>query len=492
MEVSQPRRLDLPQRRTSTWQHAALVVAGLLAAFGLMAAGYAGRLNPITLVVDGQPRPIRSNQTTVEGVLREAGLVVESWDRIQPALDATIGANATIQIHHARPVTLLVDGRTLSVHTHAQTPIDLLLEQNIALSPNDALLIDGDPATAGSAFTGTPTTPHTLSIRRAVPLTVNFEDGSSQTLLTTQPTIGQALNEAGIVVYLADRLTPDLNTRVTAGGSVFIKRSMPVSVQVDGQSIRTRTHQTLVSDLLAEVGVALLGEDYTQPPLDAPVRPDLSVRVVRVSEAFLIEQEPVPFESQILPDPEMLIDTQQLMQEGESGVLQKRIRVRYEDGVEVGRQIEDRTLVRAPKPKITTYGTKIVIQTVQTPDGPREYWRKVRFYATSYSAATAGTPKTASWYGITAIGWKMRKGVIAVDPAIIPFLSEIYVPGYGVGTAADTGGGVKGKWLDLGFDDDNLEVWAGWVDAYLLTPVPPPEKITYILPAWPPFADRGR
>jgi 3D (Asp-Asp-Asp) domain-containing protein len=220
------------------------------------------------------------------------------------------------------------------------------------------------------------------------------------------------------------------------------------------------------------------------------VQPDLSVRVVRVSEAFLIEQEPVAFETQIVPDPAAEIDTQQLAQEGESGVLQTRIRLRYEDGQEVARLIEDQTLVRAPRPKIITYGTKIVVRTIQTPDGPREYWRRFRALATSYSAATAGTSKSSPHYGRTALGWTMRKGIVAVDPKFIPFLTEMYVPGYGVGVAADTGGAVIGKHVDLGYDDDNLEIWYRWVDVYLLTPVPPADKIQYTLPNWP--IERGR
>jgi 3D (Asp-Asp-Asp) domain-containing protein len=215
------------------------------------------------------------------------------------------------------------------------------------------------------------------------------------------------------------------------------------------------------------------------------VQPDLNVRVVRVGEAFMIEQEPVAFQTQVLPSPDMEIDTQQITQQGENGVLQKRIRVRYEDGQEVARQIEDQTLVRAPRPKIINYGTKIVIRTINTPDGPREYWRHFRALATSYSAATSGTPKTASYYGRTALGWTMRKGIVAVDPKIIPFLTEMYVPGYGVGVAADTGGAVIGKHVDLGYDDDNLVVWYRWVDVYLLTPIPPTDEIQYTLPNWP-------
>ncbi len=492
MELSQSPWLN--RRRQRAWvrtgPQAAIVAAALLGVFSLMAAGYAGRLNAITLVIDGQSRVMQTNQTTVEGVLRDAGLSLHPEDRVRPARDATLAANHTIEIVRARPVTIRVDGRTFQVRTHAATLADLFAERGITVNPQDALSIDGDAAVARSRFAGAPVTPHTVSILRAVPLNVSFDDGTSRTLFTTQPTIGQALNEAGIDVYLADRLTPDANTRMTAGTSVNIEQAIPVTVQVDGRSIRTRTHRERLSDVLAELGITLLGQDYTQPALDAPVQPDLTVRVVRVSEAFMIEQEPVAFETHILPNAEMDIDVQQLVQEGENGVLQKRIRIRFEDGQEVSRLVEDRTLVRAPRPKIINYGTRIVVRTIDTPAGPREYWRHFRALASSYSAATAGTPKSSPSYGRTALGWPMRKGIVAVDPRTIPFHTELYVPGYGVGIAADTGGAIIGKHVDLGYDDDNLVIWYRWVDVYLLTPVPPADQLQYILPNWP--IERGR
>lgn len=479
-----------PRRANRGWPQVVVAVAALLGVLGMLAAGYAVRLNLITLVIDGQARTIRTNQTTVDGVLRDAGLALYPEDRVRPASDATLSANGTIDVVHARPISIRVDGRALNVRTHAETLAELFGVQGIAVNPDDALSIDGEAAVAESIFTGAPTTPHVVSIRRAVPLAVHFDDGTTLTLQTAQPTIGRALRAAGIDIYLADRLTPGGNTRVTAGGSVFVERSVPVSVQVDGQTIRTRTHRERVGDVLAELGVTLQGQDYTQPALDAPVQADHNVRVVRVSEAFLIEQEPVAFETQILPNPSMEIDTQRLTQEGENGVLQKRTRIRYEDGQEVSRLVEDRILLRAPRPKITHYGTQIVVRTIQTLNGPREYWRHFRALATSYSAATSGTSQTSPHYGRTALGWPMRKGIVAVDPKIIRLSAELYVPGYGLGVAGDTGGSIIGKHVDLGYDDDNLVIWYRWVDVYLLTPVPPADAITYILPDWP--IERGR
>ena len=109
---------------------------------------------------------------------------------------------------------------------------------------------------------------------------------------------------------------------------------------------------------------------------------------------------------------------------------------------------------------MVAYGRKIVPRTLETPDGPVTYWRKIRMYATSYSPARSGTPKSAPWYGRTRIGLKLRKGIVAVDPKVIPLQSWVYVPGYGKAIAGDTGGGIKGKWIDMGFDDFNYEVVA--------------------------------
>lgn len=53
--------------------------------------------------------------------------------------------------------------------------------------------------------------------------------------------------------------------------------------------------------------------------------------------------------------------------------------------------------------------------------------------------------------GITALGTKVRRGVVAVDPLVIPLGSEVYIPGYGWARAEDTGGAIKGHRVDLFF-----------------------------------------
>ncbi len=51
--------------------------------------------------------------------------------------------------------------------------------------------------------------------------------------------------------------------------------------------------------------------------------------------------------------------------------------------------------------------------------------------------------------GTTASGLPTGPGVVAVDPSLIPLGTRLYIPGYGKGIAADVGGGIKGKVIDL-------------------------------------------
>jgi 3D (Asp-Asp-Asp) domain-containing protein len=51
--------------------------------------------------------------------------------------------------------------------------------------------------------------------------------------------------------------------------------------------------------------------------------------------------------------------------------------------------------------------------------------------------------------GRTANGWPAGYGLVAVDPRIIPLGTVLYVEGYGMAIAADTGRAIKGHKIDL-------------------------------------------
>ena len=76
-----------------------------------------------------------------------------------------------------------------------------------------------------------------------------------------------------------------------------------------------------------------------------------------------------------------------------------------------------------------------------------------KFKQTIFVDATAYSPDDPYVAGhYTASGTKVRRGIIAVDPKVIPLGTRVYIPGYGEAVAEDTGGAIKGNRIDIAFD----------------------------------------
>jgi 3D (Asp-Asp-Asp) domain-containing protein len=87
--------------------------------------------------------------------------------------------------------------------------------------------------------------------------------------------------------------------------------------------------------------------------------------------------------------------------------------------------------------------------------------------ATAYTSSFEDTGKNPGdeGFGRTCTGITARRGVIAVDPGVIPLGTRVYVevPGragdYGYAIAADTGSAIKGGKIDV-YLDSNGEVYS--------------------------------
>jgi resuscitation-promoting factor RpfB len=481
-----------------SWLRGPLAVGLLAGALGLLAAGWTRTGTPLLVIVDGERHHVHTHAATVGDALRQAGVTLFAEDWIWPASEAALKPGQVIRIQRARPALLHADGKSLLLRTHAATIGSLLTSAGIATTPADEIWLDGERVspvtTLASGTGGVPL----IALRRAAAVhlaeysAAGRSAGATTTIHTTALTVGQALQEHGVQLTLGDAVQPALQTRILHGMAITVERSFPIDIRLDGRLIRTRTRAASVAGVLGQEGVALMGLDQVTPDLAARPRQGGVIQVTRVREEYEVEFEPIPFSRISVPDPELEIDHTRLVQEGQLGINKRRYRVVYEDNQEVERFLEDAWAEQAPITRTVAYGTKIVIRTLDTPDGPIEYWRKIRVYTTSYRPASAGRPSDHPRYGYTRLGWQLKKGVVAIDPTVIPLRSRLYVPGYGVALAGDTGGGVKGKFVDLGFEDHNYESWHWWTDVYLMTPVPPAHQILWVLPDWPRFPDRRR
>lgn len=132
-----------------------------------------------------------------------------------------------------------------------------------------------------------------------------------------------------------------------------------------------------------------------------------------------------------------------------------------------------------PQPVSTTivvYERERVVERVLVPDVPsRGDSKTLRLTATGYTAGPESTGKRPGdpGYGVTFSGLPAAPGACAVDPAVIALGSVLYVPGYGYAVAVDTGSVVRGKRVDLFFEDVEMarrwgvreveaEVVSGW------------------------------
>ncbi len=354
-----------------------------------------------------------------------------------------------------------------------------MAEVGLSLPPGARLLADGRPL-AADAIAAAPLPARLIFDPYK---TVIITDGEMRFgYRTTAATVGEALLASGVTLGALDGVNPPRDTPLTAGLNITVERAAPYVVIADGQTVAVNSGATVVSDVLADNGIALGPLDITHPAADATVRPGDTIEVVRVTERVEAEDVVIPFETVYEPAPGMEIDTLMDASPGSNGVLQRLTRVRLENGVEVSRTPDGEVVAVAPVNRVIRYGTNIVVRVIDTPSGPVEYWRKVNMRVTSYTAATSGKAPDDPAYGITASGVQAGTGVIAVDPTVIPFRSYVYVPGYGVAFAGDTGGGIKGRFIDLGYDEGELQSWRGTVDVYYLGPPPPAEDIRWILP----------
>ncbi len=489
---------------------AALLLAALLLA-GL-AYGFLRSAARVTVTVDGMAATVYTHLDSVADLLADMQLELRVEDRLLIAPETPLRSGLVVEIQRARPVLLDVDGRVSLIHTQATSLQEALSQRNLAAGSQDLVSIDDQPAALDAAlppvaigrgrnlpglpgvypWRGTQIQPVAIAVRHAAPLTVQVGNLEWSTW-STASTVGEALATLGMVFYEGDRVQPGLGAPLGAGHSrVVIERSKPVGIATAEHSLRTRSRGATVADLLAENSLLLTGFDRVEPGLDTPLSSDMAVRITRVQHLFEIEEQVTPYESVWEADPELEIDSQRLEQEGVNGITRQRYRVILEDSQPITRTLDDTWLAQAPVTRVNMYGAKIVPRELDTPSGPLTYWRKIRMFATSYTAADAGTPVDSPWYGITRTGMRAGYGVVAVDPGVVRLYTQLYVPGYGQAVAGDTGGGVDGRWIDLGYEVGQAARWGRCVDVYLLGSPPPSYQITYRLPNAPAVACLGR
>jgi uncharacterized protein YabE (DUF348 family) len=431
----------------------------------------------ITIESGGEKQAITVWAWTVSDALKNAGIKIYEGDIVTPAEDARLPDDGHISIERSFWVTITADGETKSTWTTERLPLNLLKMADVVLNPHDSLYWNGLPISVEEPLPMAMS--FSLNVQRAN--SVKLTQGTQQLQSSTSAvSLGGALWDQDIILKNIDSIDPGLISPLDGQGiTANLQRARNITIQHANGVTQAQVIADRVGEALSEAGMPLQGLDYSIPSEDTSIPISNTIKVVRVHEEVIVESEALPFGFLTQPLEDVELDAQQVVQVGEYGLMAKRQRVVYEDGFEVSRQTEDEWIAREPKPRIVGYGTKINIRTMQTPNGPIEYWRAVEVYGSTYSPCHSGGDKC---YPNTSSGKPVQKGVIAVTLDWYRYMQGLpaYVPNYGFGTIEDVGGGLPDRhWIDLGYSDEDWVGWGGWMTIYFLTPVP--ENIMWIL-----------
>lgn len=334
------------------------------------------------------------------------------------------------------PVMLTADGETTKIYTHATTVDELLTAQNIDYTKYDKV----SPSLSTSIDSGM-----SIEWEQAKEVVISV-DGNQSKVWTTENVVKNILEEANIEVTEHDLVSQSLDTEVGADNKIDIQKAFQLTL-VDGKKERqVWSTSTTVANFLKQQEVQLGESDRVDKGLEEVITPNDKIAVVRVEKVTDVVEESVDFAIEKKNDSSLLKGKEKVVSEGKKGKVERTYSIVKENGKVISKKLASEKVIKKPKTKVVSVGTKVVTANVSRSTEPSS---GKEFYVT----ATAYTPNCAGCSGISAAGLNLRANpdmkVIAVDPNVIPLGTKVWVEGYGNAVAADTGGAIKGNKIDV-------------------------------------------
>ena len=310
---------------------------------------------------------------------------------------------------------------------------------------------------------------YTASANEITLTEINEFTGQNDTTVikTHTQSVEEILADQGVSITEHDKLSVPIESSVTEDIDIIIKRGKPVTVKtMNGEHVVSVTKAD-AKEALAEAGITVGDMDEIKSEGD-------TIELIAVQETEEIETQSVPYETEYIEDNTLPAGETSVKTEGVEGVKTIVHRVTLRDGVEIGREVISEDITEAPQNRVIVKGTKStpVGKTVATasaaPAGVdtgstiagHKYTKKITMTATAYSTH----PSENGGYTVSAMGNSLGHGIVAVDPSVVPLGSKVYVEAadgswvYGVASAEDTGGSIKGNKIDLCYEGTVAEV----------------------------------
>lgn len=317
-------------------------------------------------------------------------------------------------------------------------------------------------------------------------------NGEETTLRTNQWTVQDLLDEHAVTIAEHDRISIPLNANIHDGSVIVIDHASPITISVDGQTHVYYTLGEKVGEALDDLNIELGELDKVSHSLLAAITPGMEIQITRVMKEIETTSEVIAYDSVKQNDANLLKGKEELVQEGQEGILLKTVERVYEDGQLVASSVVDETMQQESVNEIIAVGTKapVTVLSLSSPAVETVTKDEVTFEAkqvlknvtlTAYSAHFSSTGKNEGdpGYGVTYSGTKVTEGrTVAVDPKVIPIGWWVYIEGIGFRRAEDIGSAVKGNKIDVYFENESYAKKFGRKRGYTVYVIGPSKPVT--------------
>jgi uncharacterized protein YabE (DUF348 family) len=206
-----------------------------------------------------------------------------------------------------------------------------------------------EPALGSSAPDG-----GTIVVRTSHDVVVEI-DGQEQTIATTARTVGELLAFLG---PRAEGAVTDVSRSASLGRQpVRVSTLKTVHIAVDGAVMPITTAEATVRGVLQTAGIVLGEEDDTSVPLDAAAVDGMLVLVSRAAATSDTLTEVLPFTTEEVEDPNLPKGHRVVVQSGRVGEAVTTYAVQTLGGAEVARTVLTRNVTTEPRNEVIKVGT---------------------------------------------------------------------------------------------------------------------------------------
>lgn len=265
----------------------------------------------------------------------------------QAAVVAVLSVSAIAYGALEKHVTVRVDDQSIRMRTFAGTVAEALERAHVKLGDGDVVTPDLTTNVREGLL---------IEVRRAKPITLLL-NGRPREVIVTARTVEEVIEELGLRTSMADYVGSPRDAAVTPGMTLVYREAVGIRVIHDGITDTVITNAATIRDVLAELGVALVGRDEVWPTLDAPPTRGMVVKVLRVGTRVETTTRSIPYPTQYRYDKSMESGKRAVRQSGQNGARQVTQEVTYKDGKAVTRKVIASKVVRKPVPKIVAVGS---------------------------------------------------------------------------------------------------------------------------------------